>query len=74
MRYITLDVLLNTLDQPTKWEWNRQRVFAINQVRSAIVDFVRHRLDGNDMTETGKMIETLRKKYRINDEDLHAPE
>lgn len=68
-----LNELLNTLAQPTKYEWQRQRVSAIVQVRSCVTDFVTARLNGTPMPATGHMITVLRTKYKITDEELDGP-
>jgi len=74
MRYISLLTLLDTLDQPTKYQWGLERVRAIEQLRSCMVDFVQQRLDGHEMPVTGRHIEILRMKYKITDEEIYGVE
>ena len=66
--------LHNTLAQPTKYERAQQRRTALAVLRVRIPWTMQRRLDGHDMSLELARIKTLRKKYRITDEEIYVDE
>lgn len=64
--------LLNSLAQPTKYEFGQQRKLATKIVRTWLATAVAQRLDGSDNSVLMTNVGTLRKKYKINDEEIYG--
>lgn len=68
-----INELLNTLAQPTAYERARQRLVAVKVARTWTPMVVADQLEGLTSPRAAHL-QTLRKKYRITDEELYVTE